>query len=847
MFQSLLKKCVFVLCASISSTACLAMESEEEFKIHIQSSLDDKSPPDSVFNNMASYSEYFEREGKGSKFLAHSFKQRPDQIKFFEEQLEKEFIDWSYTDSAFQTQRLSRIEKLYLESLCLLPKSYINSSTQLDLNTLNHLGKRLLRIGMQVPDMEQKKRFIDQAIWYSILGAQSGDVISYTRLKEIIDADNLKSIKVMRAYYTFLINFLLQEDKPAQELFEKVALDSEGALDWVKKRIAKLTVNGKSPSHLEVLQKAMFCFIEEQIKTQHFQNLEKLKKSSLVDIMLLLEMEDYDTEAKKKLNELKKSKGYKNSTNAKQNDSGRLLKEIENSRGEFYFKKYCELFEKAKNKYNSIMSSCSNLSSILSSKGMLPINSQSIFKDVEPLFNHLTHAVSIGNPKAIFEQKRLLKKSASKTINFESQLASHYKIYLEKKKSPNAATIRLVKASTPQKSIPEENTTAASTTATIKQPEEKKEFVSSSKGTQKPNNTNSANIRNSTPLTLTNSAENVPVEIQKTQPVATLTQPLQSEKPSSLILLPQKENKKSAGVQPAHDSSLEQKTRKKREKKAEFPVSSSAISDQIPTESQEESLESLPTPHKVRKPLERTQSLVTLRSLAEKEANPAFAQPRRIIQRTLSLNSSDFAAYTAETSKKAPVDENKSSRDKEKAKKSKNPSTKLSFKTLKIKIKKEKAEKAQEKEKKSSSSTKTSSSKSISEEQLSRSQGQTSRSERQSSRSEESFSQSKEKVPFSKLIRALEKAKTQQGVKKLTEGTITSTLKQLNNITWRKNGNTISATNNNDFSIHMTLHLHDDSGTLWYKKPEIIDHFLWFVGECNPDLKEQISKVNKKS
>ena len=72
-------------------------------------------------------------------------------------------------------------------------------------------------------------------------------------------------------------------------------------------------------------------------------------------------------------------------------------------------------------------------------------------------------------------------------------------------------------------------------------------------------------------------------------------------------------------------------------------------------------------------------------------------------------------------------------------------------------------------------------------------------------------------------------------------------LKQLNNIVWRKNGNTISATNKDDSSIHMTLHIHDDSGTLWYKKPEIIDHFLWFVGECNPDLKEQISKVNKKS
>jgi hypothetical protein len=884
-----------------------------------------------------------------------------------------------------------------------------------------------LKIGSQTQDMDQKKKFIDQAIWYSILGAKFNDVISYTRLKHIIDGEFTKK-KEYTAYYTFLINFLLQEDAQAKELFTRIALDSKGALNWAEKYIQKLRENEKSPSQLKVLENAMHNFHEENAKRNYHEALQRWEKSPSDAITLLVAAENYSTEANEKLAKLRQTKGYLYPKKVKKNDYGRLLKESEIIKGAKAYEAYCERYKKghsletfsfldiaiklgnpkaikeskrleecyAKGKENSNdfdyrfanqyiglqslkgqlrLIESSPVQNIASQKSIAEENTTNASTTMaieektvnntnnaaltktgstlnlsekeskEPDFPHyetyklgqthklnpqgaaaaLYRAIRSGDPRALEELQRL-KKSENSTSNsedFDITLLREYKrisSFKEKIKLPfpevtipevtNASNV----TSTPNMSPPKNNDNSSSTLISwTKEPELKKkpnlnlntlyedfqqimyndyctsdrndpytragflergicthspQFIEELKRLEKSEDpTDIALLRkykeiqeweSKAPEELRRLSSSMihPFESQdkaseKSHKIKTSEiQPLPSQEKSSFVPpLPQKgfviTRVKHFGeewkeVEPFDEETLEHNKSEKKEKKPELP-SVEVLSDQAPTQG----LEPLNTPVKARRTLQRTQSLINQPKKTETSKEPSLSPPKKTIKRTRSLNQIPTQNQPSEETQTTTATSTTK-------KKNKFPLTKMSFKTLKLTKKKEKSAKLEETVKQSSSSTNTASSISKSEEQMSKSRGQisnseeqTSRSEEQTSRSEDYLSTSKEKVPFSKLIRVIELAQNKENVK-LKKDTVVSTLKQLNNITWRKDGNIISATHNLNSKIHLTIHAHNESGRPWYKNKDIRDDFLEFVGFCNPDLEDRISKIGKK-
>lgn len=507
---------------------------------------------------------------------------------------------------------------------------------------------------------------------------------------------------------------------------------------------------------------AMENFEEAQEKKYYDTAMQLWKKSPSEAIVLLLKVENRCTEAKEKLNELRKHNDYLKPKTGKAHIHCRLLKESDTKHGAEYYRGYCVMFK----------------------------NASYPPKDLAIMSSYLHQAVGLGNPDAIKEHKRIekskgytddIKDETLSSTNFEYAFARQYKAFLTLKKRIDSNR-PLVQNKASQQNTPSQNITNSniitSTKDAIPSPQiQKKETTPSlSKGTQKPNKTNSANNTNGVPLTSIDSTKKVQEEQKEI-----------------------KENKRDLFVSP--------------------PI----INDQIPTQSLEEGQEAPQAPLKAHRTLHRTQSLSHWPTGSKTSEERPLIIERKPIKRTLSLSQLSTLSQDLEEASTTVVTSTR--------KKNKNPITKISFKSLKLIKKKEKSLKIEGEEKKSTSSTKTSSSKSLSEEQISKSEG--------------SLSTSKEKVPFSKLIKVLQSAQTQKDVK-LSAGTITSTLKQLNNVTYKKNGNTISATHNLNSTIHLTLHTHDDSGTLWYKKPETVEHFLWFVGACNSDLEDRIYKIGKK-
>lgn len=910
-------------------------------------------------------------KGKSPQFLSQIFNQRPDRIKIFEDQLEKEFTN--VLNNTGKNQYLKGIESQFLEALCLLPKSYTNSGTQLDESTLNKLGIRTRRSLASTEDEEQRKRFMNQAIWYSILGAKLGHEDSYVRLKALLefglfDTKLGKLTKGYTTYYTFLINFLLKEDAEAQNLFVKVALESEDALNWAERYIQNLEKNEtkEARAQLKVLNAAMGNFNEERAKKKYLEALEKWNSSPAEAINCLNKAEEFCPEAEEKLSELRKSKGYLNPKKVKANDHGRLLKKNDTVHGLSAYKEYKEMYNKAS--HNP--------------------------KDLQMMASFLGFAVKFGNPEANKEHKRLenskgyndakeKKNSGSKNFDYIFAHTYHsYQIYdsmttlnnaSQKIKSISSSTTSAAStiAAKPSGKNPEkvestspskkQNSTKTDNKSHVnsifsgeKNPEEKNEskkqalekadliyklylrlykeshirlntesavdclynainlgsleaieelerlqnsqdsedmkfmrvykvhsqisqgtrllgiesninhnstkypaktattYVKQSEpvsplSTSKPNNTNAANNTNSIALTSTNVEKN---GLEETQKLLRVSSPTQTQTSADSVMFGELFSqgfKITEDMLPPYVSSFEEMKKEKKEKQPELPAVKTVISDQIPTQSQEEGQESSQAPHKIRRTLERTQSLIQLPTQSKPSEELSSNATKKPIKRTLSLSKIPLPTQSQ------PSEETQTTIASTTKKKNKFSMTKMNFKTLKLTKKKEKAE---EKVKQSSSSTKTSSSLSKSqeqlsksEEQMSKSQAQISNSEEQTSRSEDYLSSSKEKVPFSKLTRALQKAQREKDVK-LTKTIIMSTLKELHRLNLitkpEKNGNTLNSSICRVDGKKLTIHLHDDSGTLWYKKPEVVTDFLQFVGLAHPDLEDQINKIGKK-
>lgn len=118
---------------------------------------------------------------------------------------------------------------------------------------------------------------------------------------------------------------------------------------------------------------------------------------------------------------------------------------------------------------------------------------------------------------------------------------------------------------------------------------------------------------------------------------------------------------------------------------------------------------------------------------------------------------------------------------------------------------------------------------------------------RSGSKEETSSSGNERRPSFSKLQRSLSRSNLDgRSSVKLTPPVISHTLNALQDITWRCQNNVISATKNDDPTVHLTIHTHDTSDTEWFKRPEVVDDFLWFVSQCNAELAQQIREVGQK-
>ena len=82
MFQNLLKKYIFIFCASISSTACLAMETpEDDFFKSTRKQKIEESFKYGTQNGVNTIFYYMEKSENVPLFLSNVFKCWPDKIK----------------------------------------------------------------------------------------------------------------------------------------------------------------------------------------------------------------------------------------------------------------------------------------------------------------------------------------------------------------------------------------------------------------------------------------------------------------------------------------------------------------------------------------------------------------------------------------------------------------------------------------------------------------------------------------------------------------------------------------------------------------------------------------------
>ncbi|MBA3812935.1 MAG: hypothetical protein H0X26_00350 [Alphaproteobacteria bacterium] len=816
MFKCLLKKYIFVLCASMSSTACLAMDSigEDLSKSSCQRQPEESLEHGSV-KEFSAISLLMRQCDNPPLFLSCVFKCNPNKIKLYEEKFDE--MKGACSSTIEGQEKRIKLETDFLEALFFLDKSDKKINSQLDVRTLEALSARYWRVGYQKNDLDLKKKYMDQAIWCSMMSAKADCGSSYSRLCTIIDGKMDNKTKYL-PYYTFLIPLVEAKDEQARALFTKVLFDSTGALSWIEKYIEKLTKSQKSPTQLEALHNVMGSFKQEKGNKAYNEALQLWKNSPHKAIELLLEAKDCNEEAKEKLAALRQSKGYKTPKKVNVSDHGKILKELDTEQGSKRYQAYCIMLGKASKV-----------------KEFSPHH-----KDITNIVVVLSSAAELGNPEALKAVEKIKKSAGYKDSELHRGILStdlfyciayQYRGFTSLRDTTRSLKTHLKHETSSQTSPPQNMTTnneniiskGVAPTGNI-QGSASVILSSQEKYSSLSNKKNFIETSNPILTVSTSSPEAKTEKIIELQHISSSKEAIQELiSISSVSTVPQKIEEQiemSKIFEPLPGGLNEHRTKDK--KKELLPIIHHAVSDQAPNQSQEESHAGPEDLIKSHRTLKRTQSLANWPTTAKPSEEPLVSTGRKPMKRTLSLTqiSSSPKTLVATSNEKSSIT----------LKKNKTPSTKMSLKTF-LTSKKKQKKASEEKLNQSISKAKTSPSQSKSEEQI--------------SHSEESVSTSKEKTPFSKLVRALQHAHNKSDVK-LTEATITSTLNGLPHITWVWEGNTISATHNIDPNVHLTLHAHDGSDKLWFKKPENVEHFLWFVGKCHEGLEEQIYKIGKK-